>query len=53
MTPGFGRMFNCVNYDFQGQIVYNDADDVAPLLPAGSIIHVERTALKRGTANQQ
>jgi hypothetical protein len=29
-----------VNYDFQWQIVYNYADDVAPLLPAGTIIHV-------------
>ncbi len=97
------EQFNCVNYDFQWQIVYNYADDVAPLLPAGTIIHVtswhdnsagnrnnpdprnwvgfgnrttddmarhwltfyymsdaefqaevnERTALKRGTANQQ
>jgi hypothetical protein len=31
---------NCVNYDFQWQIVYNYADDVAPLLPAGTIVHV-------------
>jgi mono/diheme cytochrome c family protein len=34
------EQFNCVNYDFQWQIVYNYADDVAPLLPAGTIIHV-------------
>jgi hypothetical protein len=34
------EQFNCVNYDFQWQIVYNFADDVAPLLPAGTIIHV-------------
>jgi hypothetical protein len=33
------EQFNCVNYDFQWQIVYNYADDVAPLLPAGTIIH--------------
>jgi hypothetical protein len=26
------EQFNCVNYDFQWQIVYNYADDVAPLL---------------------
>lgn len=31
---------NCVNFDFQWQIVYNYADDVAPLLPAGTILHV-------------
>jgi hypothetical protein len=34
------EQLNCVNYDFQWQIVYNYADDVAPLLPAGTIIHV-------------
>ncbi len=34
------EQFNCVNYDFQWQIVYNYTDDVAPLLPAGTIIHV-------------
>ena len=34
------EQFNCVNYDFQWQIVYNYADDVAPLLPAGTIMHV-------------
>ncbi len=34
------EQFNCVNYDFNWQIVYNYTDDVAPLLPAGTIIHV-------------
>ena len=34
------QQFNCVNYDFNWQIVYNYADDVAPLLPAGTIMHV-------------
>ena len=34
------EQLNCVNYDFQWQIVYNYADDVAPLLPAGTIMHV-------------
>ena len=34
------EQFNCVNYDFNWQIVYNYADEVAPLLPAGTIIHV-------------
>jgi hypothetical protein len=34
------EQFNCVNYDFNWQIVYNYADDVAPLLPAGTIMHV-------------
>ena len=29
-----------MNYDFNWQIVYNYADDVAPLLPAGTIMHV-------------
>ena len=35
------EQISCVNrYNFGWQIVYNYADDVAPLLPAGTIIHV-------------
>ena len=34
------EQLNCVNYDFNWQIVYNYADGVAPLLPAGTIMHV-------------
>jgi len=34
------QQLNCVNYDFNWQIVYNYTDDVAPLLPAGTIMHV-------------
>jgi hypothetical protein len=34
------EQLNCVNYDFNWQIVYNYADAVAPLLPAGTIMHV-------------
>jgi hypothetical protein len=34
------EQLNCVNYDFNWQIVYNYADDVAPLFPAGTIMHV-------------
>ncbi|MBI3494185.1 MAG: cytochrome c, partial [Acidobacteria bacterium] len=33
------EQLNCVNYDFNWQIVYNYTDDVAPLLPAGTIMH--------------
>jgi hypothetical protein len=34
------EQLNCVNYDFNWQIVYNYADEVAPILPAGTIMHV-------------
>jgi len=34
------EQLNCVNYDFNWQIVYNYADEVAPIFPAGTIIHV-------------
>ncbi len=34
------EQLNCVNYDFNWQIVYNYADEVAPLLPGGTIMHV-------------
>ena len=34
-------MLSCVNdYKFGWHIVYNYADDVQPLLPAGTILHV-------------
>jgi hypothetical protein len=31
---------SCIKYDFNWNLVYNYADDVAPLLPAGTILHV-------------
>jgi hypothetical protein len=35
------EQLNCVNrFNFGWQIVYNYADDVTPLLPAGAILHV-------------
>jgi len=35
------RQLNCVNrFTNEWQIVYTYADDVAPLLPAGAILHV-------------
>jgi hypothetical protein len=35
------EQLNCVShFDFQWQIAYNYADDVTPLLPAGTILHV-------------
>jgi len=35
------QQLNCVDrFDFQWQIAYNYADDVTPLLPAGTILHV-------------
>jgi len=38
---GRPEMLNCVNnYQFGWHIVYNYADDVQPLLPAGTMLHV-------------
>lgn len=31
---------SCIKYDFAWNRVYNYADDVAPLLPAGTVLHV-------------
>lgn len=31
---------NCANWDYNWHLVYNYADDVAPLVPAGTIIHI-------------
>jgi hypothetical protein len=45
------EVLNCVNFDFGWHIVYNYEDDVAPIAPAGTIVHVitwhdNTTALK-------
>ena len=34
------EMLNCADWDFGWHIVYNYRDDVAPLLPAGTTLHV-------------
>jgi hypothetical protein len=31
---------NCANWNYNWHLVYNYADDVAPLIPAGTIIHI-------------
>ena len=36
---GQTEMLSCANWDFGWHIVYNYADDVQPLLPAGSMLH--------------
>jgi hypothetical protein len=37
---GRSEMLNCAAFNFGWALVYNYADDVAPLLPAGTILHV-------------
>jgi hypothetical protein len=34
------EVLSCANFDFGWHIVYNYADDAAPIVPAGTIIHV-------------
>jgi hypothetical protein len=34
------EMINCANWDYNWHLIYNYADDVAPLVPAGTIIHI-------------
>jgi hypothetical protein len=34
------EMINCANWDYNWHMVYNYADDVAPLVPRGTIIHI-------------
>jgi hypothetical protein len=34
------EMINCANWDYNWHMVYNYADDVAPLIPPGTIIHI-------------
>jgi hypothetical protein len=40
LPAGGVEQLNCFNFDFAWHKVYNYADDVAPLLPAGTIYHV-------------
>ena len=37
---GKTEMLNCANFNFGWALVYEWADDAAPILPAGSILHV-------------
>ena len=37
---GSTEMVNCANFDFNWHIVYNYQDDVAPVYPAGTTMHV-------------
>jgi hypothetical protein len=34
------EMINCANWDYNWHMIYNYADDVAPLVPPGTIIHI-------------
>jgi hypothetical protein len=34
------EMINCANWNYNWHLVYNYADDAAPLVPAGTIIHI-------------
>jgi len=34
------EMINCANWDYNWHLIYNYDDDVAPLVPAGTIVHI-------------
>ena len=38
-TPITSEVVSCANFNYNWHLVYNYADDVAPLLPAGTILH--------------
>ena len=40
---------NCANWNYNWHLVYNYADEVAPLVPAGTIIHTMRGACSCAT----
>lgn len=39
-TPAKTEMVSCAHWDYNWHLVYNYADDVAPLIPAGTVAHV-------------
>jgi hypothetical protein len=49
---GATEMINCANFDFNWHIVYNYEDDVQPIYPAGTTLHVisyhDNTEANRG-----
>ena len=51
------EMVNCANFDFNWHIVYNYEDDVQPIYPAGTTLHVisyhDNTAGNRGNVDPQ
>ena len=38
-TPIRSEVVSCANFDYNWHLVYNYADDVAPIVPAGTILH--------------
>ena len=38
-TPITSEVVSCANFDYNWHLVYNYEDDVAPLVPAGTILH--------------
>ena len=52
---GQREMVNCANFDFNWHIVYNYEDDVQPIYPAGTTLHVisyhDNTEGNRGNAD--
>ena len=39
-TPAKTEIVNCAHWDYNWHMIYNYADDVAPLVPAGTVAHV-------------
>ena len=51
-TPAETELVNCANFDYNWHLVYNYADDVAPIVPAGTVAHIiswhDNTEANRG-----
>ena len=50
-TPIVTEIVSCAHFNYNWHLVYNYADDVAPIVPAGTILHV--ISLARQHAGQQ
>ena len=46
-------MINCANFDFNWHIVYNYQDDVQPIYPAGTTLHVDQLSRQHGWESGQ
>ena len=51
-TPAETELVSCANFDYNWHLVYNYADDVAPIVPAGTVAHIiswhDNTEANRG-----
>ena len=47
------EMISCAHFNYNWHLIYNYADDVAPLVPAGTLLHVITLARQHDRQQEQ